>query len=75
MRFTAISLVLLCLWLPGAASSDDNPPDSTQPDGHATPLRQRVAKLEARVKKLESQTATLRVLICLQLPSCSKEAP
>jgi outer membrane murein-binding lipoprotein Lpp len=38
--------------------------------GKPVPLRVRVAQLERRVSELESKVASLRTLICLQLPTC-----
>lgn len=67
MRLVAIGFTAAVLALPSAGGSDP-PPDS--PRASIKQLQRRVSTLETRVSKLEKNVATLRTLICLQLPSC-----
>jgi len=73
LRLLALSLVLFCLWIPGASS---DPPRQAQAAkvvplrAQVKQLRLRVTKLEARVDENHKQIETLRNILCLQVPSC-----
>jgi len=72
LRLLALSLVLFCLWIPGAGSG---PPKTETPA--VVPLRMQVKILRGRLNKLQAQVdrnrkqiETLRNILCLQVPSC-----
>jgi len=79
VKWIGLAICVVLLSLPSATAALPSPP--VEQAGRERPavvplpaqikvLRARVVKLEARVARQQTQIDSLRVLVCLQLPSC-----